>query len=114
MRHETHSSLSISFSGYLPIAPSPLDTSFSVFVTGSSAEVCVETKAASIIKLVLRDADNKRGIRTGMKTSIFTLLSFSWLIINYNYSQGMLIFILQCKVPLVVGHLLGYQLENIV
>ena len=46
-------------------APSPLETKFSFFITGSSVEVCVETKQAAIIKLILRDAEDNRQVAIG-------------------------------------------------
>ena len=45
-------------------APSPLETTFSFFITGSTVEVCVETKTAVLLKLVLRDANNNRDLAT--------------------------------------------------
>ena len=42
------------------IAPSPLEAIFSFFITGNIVEVCVETKSAALMKLVLRDVNNNR------------------------------------------------------
>ena len=44
-------------------APSPLEATFSFTISGSSVEVCVETKEAVRVKLILRDVNNQRYVR---------------------------------------------------
>ena len=46
-------------------APSPLETTFSITITGSSVDVCVETKTAQAFKVVLRDAFRGRHRQVG-------------------------------------------------
>ncbi|CAI8026263.1 Rho GTPase-activating protein 100F [Geodia barretti] len=48
-----------------PVAPSSLETKISVFINGSSVDVCVESQTASLIKLVLRDNNSKRYVSIG-------------------------------------------------
>jgi hypothetical protein len=45
------------------VAPSPLETSMSFFITGGSVDVCVETKTAAVFKLVLRDTNGRRYVQ---------------------------------------------------
>ena len=46
----------------LCVAPSPLETVLQFIISGSSVDVCVETKEAVFIKLVLRDTNNNRHV----------------------------------------------------
>ena len=46
-------------------APSSLETTFSITITGSSVDVCVETKTARAFKVVLRDAARGRHRQVG-------------------------------------------------
>ena len=47
-------------------ATSPLEAKLSLFITGSSVEVCVGTSSAAIVKLILIDSQN---LSVGMPTS---------------------------------------------
>ena len=42
-----------------------LETTFSIKIAGSSADVCVQTKSARAFKVVLRDANGGRQSRVG-------------------------------------------------
>ena len=42
-------------------------TNIAVTVSGSSADVCVETDAAATVKLILRDATEQRHIKNSEK-----------------------------------------------
>ena len=44
-------------------ALSPLEATFSFTISGSSVEVCVETKEALRVKLILRDVNNQRYVQ---------------------------------------------------
>jgi hypothetical protein len=46
-----------------PTPPCPLEPTFSFIISGSSVDVCVETKEAAAIKLILRDAGYKRYVK---------------------------------------------------
>ena len=46
-------------------APSSLETKLSLFITGGSVEVCVETQSAVLIKIILRDSNNSRYVSSG-------------------------------------------------
>lgn len=44
-------------------APSPLEATFSFTISGSTVKVCVETKEAVLLKLILRDVNDQRYVR---------------------------------------------------
>ena len=53
-------------------APSPLEVKLSLFITGSSVEVCVGTSSAAIVQLILIDSQNHHRwyATVGMPTSV--------------------------------------------
>ena len=61
---------------YLYTAPSPLETTFSFIISdsGNSVDVCVETKEAAALKLVLRDSNKRRHVRKCKETIIDIIL----------------------------------------
>ena len=51
---------------YNYIAPSPLETTFSISINGTNVEACVTTKEGQKFKIILRDANLKRQRGIGM------------------------------------------------
>ena len=47
--------------------PSELEPTFSFIISGSSVDVCVESKEAAVLKLILRDSSNKRDVAIGKR-----------------------------------------------
>ena len=50
--------------------PSELEPIFSFIISGSSVDVCVESKEAAVLKLILRDSSNKRDVAIGKRMCI--------------------------------------------
>ena len=51
--------------------PSELEPTFSFIISGSSVDVCVESREAAVLKLILRDSSNKRDVAIGKRMCIY-------------------------------------------